>query len=234
MTVRAEALAGFASLLADRSRAEMCLALLDGRAWTAGELARQAGIAASTASGHLSLLVSAGLLAEERQGRHRYVRLADAETADLIEDLAAAVGAPERPTSLRTVRAGKELAAARTCYDHLAGALGVQLLDALVDRSLVARSDGLALTPAGRTWFLDVLGPVALEVGTRPLLRTCLDWTERRHHLGGALAAGLLQELVRREWVSRAAGHRAVAVTPAGAAGLQSLLGVRAGGSPGR
>jgi DNA-binding transcriptional ArsR family regulator len=223
----ADSLARFAGVLADRSRAAICLALLDGRAWTAGELARHAGVTRSTASEHLTLLVAAGLLAEERQGRHRYLRLADDQTAQLVEDLAAATGVPDRPSSLRTVRASRQLAVARTCYDHLAGALGVALFDALVDRALVGVRDGLVLTPAGRTWFVDLAGPDVLhQAGRRPLLRTCLDWTERRSHLGGVLGAALHAQLLHRAWLTRGAEHRAVTVTTEGGRALAELLGL--------
>jgi DNA-binding transcriptional ArsR family regulator len=224
--VSARSIARFASLLADQSRASMCLALLDGRAWTAGELARHAGIGRSTASDHLNTLVEAGLLTEVRQGRHRYVRLANHEVAQLLEDLNAAVGRPERPMSLRTVRASTELAAARTCYDHLAGTLGVTLYDGLVAADLIAVRDGLALTPAGRDWFVDLAGEDALHArGSRPLLRSCLDFTERRPHLGGVLGAVLCRQLVERSWVVRSRDHRAVSVTPSGSLGLATLLG---------
>lgn len=224
----AESLARFAGLLADRSRATMCLALIDGRAWTAGELASHAGIARSTASEHLTILVEAGLLAEERQGRHRYVRLAGPEIAQLVEDLAAAVADTDRPVSLRTVRAARRLAHARTCYDHLAGALGVALFDALVQAQLVSVRDGLSLTPAGKGWFTDIAGETALRLrGSRPLLRTCLDWTERRPHLSGALGAALCHQLVEREWITRAQDSRAVTVTPAGSQALVDRLDVR-------
>ncbi|WP_336026500.1 ArsR/SmtB family transcription factor [Geodermatophilus sp. FMUSA9-8] len=134
MPVSAASLARFAGLLADRSRAAMCLALLDGRAWTAGELARHAGVARSTASEHLTVLVGAGVLTERRQGRARYVELAGPEVAAALEDLGALAGERERPTSLRTVRADARLAEARTCYDHLAGRLGVAVLGSLASR----------------------------------------------------------------------------------------------------
>src|SRR3954470_13036457 len=132
----AEGLARWAGLLADETRAGFLLALLDGRAWTAGELARHAGVAASTTSEHLGKLVAGGLLAEERQGRHRYVRLADAGVAQLVEDLAAQAGpvvAP-RPRTLRESGAGSAMARGRTCYDHLAGRLGIAVTDALTGR----------------------------------------------------------------------------------------------------
>lgn len=222
-----DSLARFAAVLADRSRAAICLALIDGRAWTAGELARHIDVAPSTASEHLSLLVASGLLAEERQGRHRYLRLADPASAQLIEDLGAAVGETIRPSSLRTVNAARRLQAARTCYDHLAGVLGVGLFDALVARNLLDTYQGLALTDAGRTWFTELAGPNALLPRTsRPLLRSCLDWTQRRQHLGGALGATLCRELLERQWVVRATHHRGITVTEQGVRGLKSELGL--------
>lgn len=224
----AESLARFAGLLADRTRAAMCLALLDGRAWTAGELARHAGVAPSTASDHLTLLVGAGLLAEQRQGRHRYVRLADPETAQTVEDLAAIVSEVGQSSSLRTVRAAAQLAAARTCYDHIAGALGVALFDALVDAELIDQRRGLALTPTGHAWFSDLTGGPAVlgATGPRPLVRACLDWTERRSHLGGAVGALLCSELHVRGWLTRSSTNRSVALTSAGRDGLRGLVGL--------
>jgi len=230
MILAPESVAKFASLLADRSRAAICVALLDGRAWTAGELGRQAGITASTATEHLNLLVGAGLLTQERQGRHRYVRLASPEVARIIEDIAALAGAPSAARSLRTVRAAADLSAARTCYDHLAGKLGVGLFSVMVDGGLIAVTDGLALTAAGRSWFTELAGPDALRPPTsRPLLRTCLDWTERRPHLAGALGAVLQRQLVARSWVRPCQGSRAVRVTPAGQRALRELLGLELG-----
>lgn len=225
MVVTAESVAAFAALLADRTRAAMCLALLDGRAWTAGELARHAGVARSTASEHLSALVAAGLLTEERQGRHRYVRLAGSDVAQLVEDLAAAVGLRPAPTSLRTVRAARDLAAGRTCYDHLAGALGVAVFDALAAAELITTSTGLALTPAGHAWFTDLGCQAALHPPRRrPLLRVCLDWTERRPHLAGVLGAALHDQLQNRGWTRRKPGTRAVTLTNSGQAALTGLL----------
>lgn len=167
-TTTGPALARLAALLADDTRARICLALLDGRAWTAGELARHAGVAPSTASDHLSRLVRGGLLSEERQGRHRYLRLADPAVAQLVEDLAGHAPTPPVPVhSLRVARAGAALAYARTCYDHLAGRLGVLLRERMLARGLVDTTSGLALTPAGRDWLAGVGVPVPSASATR-------------------------------------------------------------------
>jgi DNA-binding transcriptional ArsR family regulator len=228
MILAPESVARFAGLLADRSRAAMCLAMLDGRAWTAGELALQAGIAAPTASEHLNLLVDAGLLLEERQGRHRYLRLASHDIARLIEDLAIAGGRPAPARSLRTVRAAENLAAARTCYDHVAGALGVRLFEAMVADDLVTLADGLALTSAGRSWFTDLAGPESLRPNrSRALLRSCIDWTERKPHLAGHLGAVLHRQLVSRAWVRPVSGSRALRVTAEGELAFRDLFGLQ-------
>ena len=219
----APALARFAALLADDTRAAFCLALLDGRAWTAGELAGHAGVAPATATGHLHKLVAAGLLTEQRQGRHRYVRLADPRVAQLIEDLAAHL--PPAPAPARTLRAATASAArarGRTCYDHLAGRLGVAVTDALDRTGLLTRAAGFALTPAGLRWLAD-LTPV--RASRRPLARGCLDWTERQEHLAGAAGAVVCAHLLARGWVSRVGTGRAVRVTPAGSAALAGLFG---------
>jgi DNA-binding transcriptional ArsR family regulator len=222
-----------AGLLADRSRAAFCMALLDGRAWTAGELARHAGISPSTASEHLSLLVAGGLLAEERQGRHRYVRLAGPATAALIEDLAgyssshSSPGPPARSGLRESGRMSAE-ARARTCYDHLAGHLGVAVTDAILNRGLVADDAGLVVTKAGRVWLaeLDLDTDLPALKGSRPMVRSCLDWTERRTHLAGALGAALCKRAFDRHWVERIGSGRALKVTPEGGRAFQELLGI--------
>ncbi|WP_329315856.1 ArsR/SmtB family transcription factor [Streptomyces sp. NBC_01262] len=225
-----------AGLLADRSRAAFCMALLDGRAWTAGELARHAGISPSTASEHLSLLVAGGLLAEERQGRHRYVRLADPATAALIEDLAAYSSSHSSshpssrsspgpaPSSLRESGRMSAEARARTCYDHLAGHLGVAVTDAILSRGLVADDAGLVVTEAGRVWLAELDIDLLALRGSRPMVRSCLDWTERRTHLAGALGAALCKLAFDRRWVERIGSGRALKVTPEGGRAFQELL----------
>jgi DNA-binding transcriptional ArsR family regulator len=222
-----ESVSKFAGLLADTSRAAMCIALLDGRAWTASELAAYSGVTRPTASGHLNELVHAGLLTELRQGRHRYLRLASAEVAELIEHMATVAGRPAVTTSLRTAGVAADLARGRTCYDHLAGQLGVQLFDAMVGTGLLCEASGLTVTVAGRSWFAELAGPEALRSGSRPLALACLDWTERRTHLAGALGAALCRQLVTRGWVLRRPGSRAVRVTADGELALARLLGVQ-------
>jgi DNA-binding transcriptional ArsR family regulator len=218
-------LARLAGLLADGTRASFLITLLDGRARTAGELARAAGVAASTASDHLTQLVAGGLLIEERQGRHRYVRLADARTAALVEAMQAFT-APATPVArtLRESAAFSAMARARTCYDHLAGRLGVQIYDGLVDRGLLERSDGLAITETGMAWLdemgIDVAG---MRKRQRPIVRECLDWTERRPHLAGAAGAALCTRFFDRRWIERIGSGRAVRITAEGTRGLAEL-----------
>jgi DNA-binding transcriptional ArsR family regulator len=205
------ALAEVAAVLADPSRATMCLVLLDGRAWTVGELAKAAGIALSTASEHVTRLAGAGFVVRVKQGRASYVRIADPRVAELIEHLAQ--HAEHRPvTGLKSSLRARRLGFARTCYDHLAGELGVALREGMLATGLVDTADGLALTPRGRKVLANLGVPVA--AGRRPLLRDCLDWTERRDHLAGALPAALLDRAVDAGWVARD-GHRAVKVLPA-------------------
>ena len=223
-------LAALARLLADETRAAFCLALLDGRAWTAGELAAHAGVAASTATEHLHRLVEGGLLVQRHQGRHRYVQLADARAAQLLEELTGALApAPAPAGPLRVVTASAALARARTCYDHLAGALGVAITDAMTGAGLLDQSAGFALTPAGRAWLTGPLGVDAatLEPGRRPLVRPCLDWTQRRTHLAGLAGAQLCTRAFALGWVRRIGSGRAVRLTPAGATALAEQLDLR-------
>ncbi len=227
---RAHPLARLAGLVADETRAACLLALLDGRAWTAGELARHAGVAASTLSEHLGKLVAGGLLTEERQGRHRYVRLADARVAQLVEDLAAQVapgGDAVRPRNLRESTAGSAMARGRTCYDHLAGRLGIAVTDALTARELLRQDTGFALTDAGVAWF-DAAGIRLDRTSRRPLARACLDWTERRPHLAGVAGAALCRHALDAGWCVRIGSERAVKVTATGERILSELLGIPA------
>jgi DNA-binding transcriptional ArsR family regulator len=228
MTDRAQGtrLAEVAALLADPTRATFCIAMLDGRAWTAGELARRADVSASTATEHLHRLVASGLCIERRQGRHRYVQLADPETAALIESLAGHFPAAEAPTGLRASTASAALARGRTCYDHLAGRLGVAVTDAMTDLGLIDRSSGFALSDKGRDWFETALGidTAPWSRSRRPAAKECLDWTERRSHLAGLAGAALTDRLLESAWIRRIGTTRAVRLTDTGADALRDLL----------
>ncbi|MCT4357373.1 winged helix-turn-helix domain-containing protein [Streptomyces sp. Je 1-79] len=220
-------LAALAALFADETRAAFVLALLDGRAWTAGELARHARVAPSTASEHLGKLVAGGVLAEERQGRHRYVRLADSGIAHLVEDLAARSepGRKAPPRTLRAASAGQAMARGRTCYDHLAGRLGITIAEAMTARGLLRQDTGFALTDRGVAWFGE-RGLVLEAKGRRPVARGCLDWTERKPHLAGIAGAALCRHALDSGWCVRIGSERAVKVTADGERALHEALGI--------
>lgn len=221
-------LAETAGLLADQTRAVFCMALLDGRAWTAGELARHAAVSPSTASEHLSRLIAGGLLSEVRQGRHRYVRLANPAAAALIEDLASYSSPPPVPPP-KNLRESVQMSAearARTCYDHLAGNLGVAISGALMDRGCVSNNLGLAVTEVGMRWLAGNGIDLAARNGSRPMVRACLDWTERRTHLGGVAGAALCGWAFGLHLVERIGSGRALNVTPEGQRVFGELFGI--------
>lgn len=208
------------------ARARMLTALLDGRALSAGELARIAGIGAATASGHLARLVESQLVVVRVQGRHRYFALAGPEVAQGLEALAL-ISPPAPVASFKLGRAAEALRPARMCYDHLAGELGVQIHDHLVRIDGISVGvDGVVPTDAGIAWFRRAgVDDAQATTGRRPALRLCLDWTERRNHLAGALAAALATQLLQQGWIERRApGQRGLTVTQAGRARLDDLL----------
>jgi DNA-binding transcriptional ArsR family regulator len=217
-----------ASLIGDPVRAAMLTALLDGRALPAGELAYAAGITAQTGSSHLSKLVAGGLLAVENEGRHRYYRLAGPHVAQALEHLAAIQ--PAGPVRRKALTAeAKQLRHARCCYDHLAGEIGVAVTRGLQERGYIVPvpDKRFEVTPAGAAWFGGIgVDLAALPPSRRGLARQCLDWTERRHHLAGPLGVRLLSVLCQRGWFRRAAGSRAVQITPKGRVELRHQLGV--------
>ena len=215
-------IAHVAALIGDPARANMLSALIDGRALTASELAQAAGVALPTASGHLARLVDGGLVSVERQGRHRYHRLADADVAQAIEGL---MGLAQRTGGTRARTGPREpaLRSARICYDHLAGERGVALLAAAQAAGYLADGPDLAVTAAGREAFAAFgVDFAAIEHGRRPLCRRCLDWSERRSHLAGALGAAVLARLLDRGWARREAG-RALTITRDGERALAML-----------
>lgn len=233
-----------AELMGHPARAAMLRALADGRALPMTMLAAEAGVAASTASAHLARLVDGGLLVSRAQGRHRYYALASPQVALALETLATLV--PPRP--VRSLRAGtraQALRRARTCYDHLAGHLGVAVMGALLGRGALTGGDGrhdpaaattdrlsapgrdldYALTDTGRGLLAEL--EVTIPATRRRTVAYCVDWTEQRHHLGGAVGAGLLTRFDELGWVRRGDRHpRAVGVTNAGRAGFADTFGI--------
>ncbi|MBO9661763.1 winged helix-turn-helix domain-containing protein [Dokdonella sp.] len=215
-------LAELGGLFVDPARAAILLALIDGSARPATELATLAGVAAPTASEHLRKLVEGGLLTVLAQGRHRYYRLAGDEVAHLLETLVVLRSGPRQAT--RVAQAEPALAYARTCYGHLAGRLGVALFERLRDaRDVQLEADSLSLTRQGAARLREVGLLGADEDLERLRGRSCLDWTERRFHLAGALGCELTRRLLERRWLRRVEGSRSLALSATGRAGLRAL-----------
>ncbi len=215
--------AEIAAMAGDPARANILLALVGGLALPAGELAGQARVTPQTASGHLGQMVAAGLLAVTRQGRHRYYRLASPRVAAMLEGVMAVAAEvpPRRPAGSRIDPA---LQAGRTCYDHLAGRLGVALTDGLVQAGHVRLHGELGeVTEGGRHFFADFGVPLRPVRGP-VLCKACIDWSERRPHLSGQVGIGLCRHLFALGWVARIPGGRAVTLTSAGRAGLQQTF----------
>ncbi len=231
-------LAGTGALVGEPARTAMLVALMDGRALTAGELARASGIAPATASGHLARLVDGGLLAVAVQGRHRYFRLASPAVARMIESMMGVAGVLDAAGRIRPVRSGpaeQSMRRARQCYDHLAGEVAVQIADFLVHSShLEWSAEGASMTSEGIE-FLERLGldlggglvGLASERRQRAFCRPCMDWSERRPHIAGAVGRSLYQFFLDRRWMRRDACGRTITVTPVGADALRRHFGVR-------
>ncbi len=223
--VGTSSLAQVAALVGDPARAAMLQALMDGRALTASELAARAGVAPQTASGHLARLAGAGLVAVARQGRHRYHRLATPEVGRMLEGLmlVAALAPP------RTGPRDEAMRLARTCYDHVAGRLGVALADAMATRGWIELDGDAGLVTATGLARLQALGvPLPPEPGRRgaPYCRPCLDWSERRPHLAGRLGAALCAHGLARGWIRPREGSRALDVPPEGRRAWREAFGV--------
>lgn len=223
-------LARVAAMIGDPTRARMLAYLLDGHYASAGELAEAAGIGAPAASAHLAKLLDNGLVAAESRGRHRYFKLADADVAHALEALAmvAQRGAHERRWRQLP---NQQLRYARCCYGHLAGTLGVALKDSLLRRGLLqADADGFRLSAAGEAWLADWRITLSPQRQRQRLAYACIDWSERRDHLAGALAVTLLEHFVERGWLRAAKTapgaprDRAMLLTPAGERELLPLL----------
>jgi len=215
-------------LIGEPARAAMLIALLDGRDLTAGELALLAGISPQSASAHLSKLVDGALLKARSQGRHRYYRLSGPEIGHALEALGAIATRPRTPASLRSLE-NMEIYRARSCYDHLAGRIAVELAKRLETLNVIRLSGAqeYQLGPRGQQWFaaLDI-DANALHSARRTFARRCLDWTERKPHLAGALGAALFSQMLTAGWIVRRRGTRALRVTHRGATELQSRFGL--------
>lgn len=216
---------GIAALIGDHARAEVLTTLMSGQALTATELADLSGVTKQTMSSHLAKLTDAGLLTANSQGRHRYFRIASEEVASLLETL---MGVAFKTGAVRVRSSPREpaLRKARVCYDHLAGELGVLVYDGLVSKSaLCLNGDGIELTPGGVKLFTDIgVDVAAVSRSKRPLCRSCLDWSERRDHLAGALGAALLQKILEAGWAKRMEGTRVIAFSDNGEKELRRIF----------
>jgi DNA-binding transcriptional ArsR family regulator len=220
-------MAELGALLGDPARASILTALIDGRALTATELAEVAGVAPQTASGHLAKLTAANLLDLRKQGRHRYYRVASPLVAGMLESVMSVAAMQLPPRRTPSSRLDEGMRTARTCYDHIAGRLGVAIADTLVTRGYVLLADdGGEVTPAGAD-FLTAFGAALSRKGLRRIFcRPCLDWSERRWHLAGAVGAALCNRCIDLHWIERAQGTRALTITPKGRRGFADNFGV--------
>jgi DNA-binding transcriptional ArsR family regulator len=226
MTIGSGGMAAVAALIEDTARARMLDALADGRALAAGELAYTASVSPATASAHLARLVDGGLLKVIQQGRHRYYRLASSRVGDMVEQimLVAALDGPPRyrPRGPRD----DDFAMARSCYNHLAGRLGVAIADAMIDRDYLVLDDDAGTATSKGTLFLTQFGIELPPGGRRLFCRPCIDLTERRPHLAGSLGTGLACRCFELGWIERMRDGRAVRITGKGRSGLRETFGI--------
>lgn len=217
-------LTAIGQILGDPTRALILEMLYDGRDWSASELANAAGITPQTASSHLGKLTEANLLTVEPQGRNRYYRLADSEVAEALEALMVLAMRRDRRPEIVTLR-DDPMRHARTCYDHIAGRFGITLVDRLISQAcLEDNDDNYRLTEKGERLMTSLdIDLASIRGGRRPFTRRCLDWTERRHHLGGALGAALANSFLERNWIRRIDGTRALKITIEGRRQLDKL-----------
>ncbi|EHQ9589825.1 winged helix-turn-helix transcriptional regulator [Salmonella enterica] len=212
-------MAALAAAISDPSRIKMLCALMDGRAWTATELSVVADVAASTASAHLSRLVSEGLITCIPQGRHRYYRLAGTDIAGLLENI---MGVSWRPVSSAKISTPSSLRVARTCYDHLAREIAVHVYDYMISEGWIT-SDGTSMTLSGQKQFRQ-LGITLNSKTRRKVCCACLDWSERRFHLGGEAGAALYAYYELKGWLTRTPGFREVIITSCGKQAFKHLF----------
>jgi DNA-binding transcriptional ArsR family regulator len=221
-------MAAVGALIGDPARANILSALMDGRALTATELAYIAGVAPQTASGHLAKLADANLLALEKQGRHRYYRLASPLVGRMLEGIMAVAAVQVPPRRRPVSRIDEQMRTARTCYDHIAGRLGVGMADVLVERGhIVLAEDGGEVTEPGATFFSSF--GAELQIGKRlqrAFCRPCFDWSERRSHIAGVAGAALCRRCLELGWIERSRDSRALAITAKGRRGFAETFGI--------
>lgn len=214
-----------ATLLGEKARSIMLWSLLDGKAYTATELSISANISKQSTSNHLAKLVEAQLLIVEKQGRHRYYRLANARVAQVIESIASLIPNAQIK-SIHTKSKSQDIAYARTCYDHLAGEIGVKITDALINQNIIKPVDNeYTVSNLGGKWFSELdINVNELKLKKRSFAHKCLDWTERRHHLAGSLGAALLEYMLSHDWVRKKKNTREVYMTSLGIQELDKRL----------
>lgn len=215
-----------ASLIGDKTRSLLLWSLLDGKAYTATELAIAANTSRQSTSNHLSKLIEAKLITVEKQGRHRYFQLANEQIAQVIESMASLIPYQE----IEIVRSGKaqKLAFARTCYDHLAGTLSIQIVNSLVEQKIIHwNKNHFVVNNFGRLWFKELgIDIDYLKGKKRSFANKCLDWTERKHHIGGALGAAILEKFLEKDWIRKKRNTREVVITTLGEKILSEKFGI--------
>lgn len=219
--------ADMATMIGERGRAMMLWNLLDGKAYTAGELAASANISPQSASNHLSKLIGAKLLAVEKQGRHKYYRFADEKVAQAIENMAALL--PFEYNLAQTKEQKPDgIKLARTCYDHLAGKIGVEITNAMLKKGIIKKANKeYSVSDFGKKWFNEI--GVDIEEARqmkRKFAFPCLDWSERKHHLAGALGAAFLTSIIEKDWIRKKKDSREVIITGRGERELNKCLGL--------
>ncbi|ASR49279.1 transcriptional regulator [Paenibacillus kribbensis] len=219
-----------ASLVSEPSRAAILTVLLDGRFHTASELAHMAGIKPQTASFHLAKMTDAQVVTVEKQGRHRYFGIQNPEVARVMESLLS-IAPPVQIKSFKQASENEAIRLARTCYDHLAGHLGVQIMDSLINKGMLSEDqNGLYVTEKGEAFFADFqVNLTQIKQRRRSFSHKCLDWSERRHHLAGALGSALLDRLLTLHWIERLPTTRAIRITADGKRGFKEVFSIEIG-----
>ncbi|TYP99432.1 ArsR family transcriptional regulator [Tenacibaculum adriaticum] len=214
-----------ASIIGDKARSVILWNLLDGRAYTATELATSANISLQSTSNHLSKMIKANILSVEKQGRHRYYNYASAEVAQVIESMASLVPLSEAYTKIKKPKAN-DFTYARTCYDHIAGCVGVKITNSLIDHKILEISEKkYIVTDYGKEWFQKIdIDTNLIKLQKRSFAHQCLDWSERKHHLAGALGASLLEIMIKKDWIRKKKNSRELIITSIGKTALKDTL----------